>query len=1280
MDRDHPRLGLLLLLVAILSGYVLESPRAQVASAVPSPSLPATMVGPARVTPGTPRAWTAGLPLLFEPNMGQMNRRARFISRGPGYNLFLTEAGLVVTMPAEAPGAKPASPLAPTTATQQDQAVLRIDFVGQARAPRIEGEDRRPTVIHHHLGNDRSKWRTDIPTYGRAVYRDLYPGIDMVVRGGRGGPAYDFVVAPRAEPAKILMRFPGAERLSIDKAGNLVSRIAGRDIRHAAPTLYQEADGKRMPVAGRYELRGASQVAFRVGRYDRTRPLIIDPTLRFETVAGGGGDDSLYGLAVDDGGNAYAVGQTGSSNFPPLNSTRTAGSSDAFLVKLRGNDGAPEYVTFFGGGSTERAMAVAVTGAGEAYVTGFTHSLDFPTSPGVIQPAHANAANGPLFIFADAFATRFDAAGQLGSSTFLGGGLTDFGQAIALHASGVFIAGMTYSADLRPANLPSAYQNQRLGATDAFVTKLSRDFSTTLYSTYLGGSNGVGDDEMATGVAVNSLGEAHVVGLTNSRSNFPTYAGTGTPARSSGSGSEAFAAKLNAQGTALVYSTLLGGSGEQQELASGVALDASGNAYVVGYTGVGDFQPLQPLPPQTLQALRGGVQDGFLTKLAPDGRVLFSTYLGGASGDIVTAVTATAGKVWVAGASHLAPAYVQPENNVAASPVGWADAFVGAVAADGSSMTYWRFFGGSDLDQAKAVAANASGDIYVAGTTYSADYPSSGTTYGPRGGAPDIFVAKLATGVAAPPRLSIATTAAPQPTIHVGDNVTVSVKVRNEGTVPLTGLGLTVDFAGGPAIALTGWDARCAPSPGTSAVAAAAISCTLGTGSSGTLGIGGEDTVELRGQAVAPGQADNVAIAFAAGAAPASSRTTWTVLPREPARRELSVAVTPSPDPFQAGDTVTLSASVRNSGNMPLTNVRLSNNFIGGGAMQLTGWSPSCVPQPGTSPVSQAIVDCSTLGTIPGTLGVGETATVTFTGRAVAPGQVTDIATATAESTATAQSVLTRTVTSGPADLRLTLQVFDPPEVGARLSPLVALLNDGPQAASSILVRVTIAGMAAIESQPAICTLVTAPIGSPQTLECGLPGPYAMTAGTGSAATAFSLALRPTAPGPLTICAMITRSSAADPVAANNTTCQDVVVPPPVVVPNEPRLSITNQASHANLRIGEPVGFKAGITNSGNVPLTGAQFQATFVGKGLIEFGGFEADPQVHCSSLVTDAVGNTRVSCTVADAPDPGESRGIKITARAADRGTATSTVIAVATETGPIWMISTVGHQIQP
>src|SRR6266513_582054 len=582
------------------------------------------------------------LPLQFEANRGQTHEDVHFLSRGAGYSLYLTAGEAVLLLSKPDADAK--------------RVALRMSLVGAARKPQVNGLDELPGKANYFVGGDRSRWRTNVPTYAKVQYQTIYPGIDLVYYGNQRQLEYDFVVAPGADTNKIVLGFKGANKIEIDTEGSLVLHPSGGDIRQHKPILYQEIDGVRHEVAGSYVRKGANRFGFQVAAYDASRPLVIDPiVVSYSTYLGGSNGEQSYAIAVDAGGNAYVAGATVSLDFPTTpgafqstfaGSNPSSGGGDVFVAKLNPAGSALVYSTYLGGSSAEKGFGIAVDADGSAYVTGRTDSLDFPTTPDAFQATFA--LTGDAFNY-NAFVTKLNPTGSgLVYSTYLGGYFQDVAEGIAVDGNGnAYITGETASANFPPFNFPTtpgAFQTT-IGADSfhVFVTKLDPAGSGLVYSTFLGGNG----EDLSGGIAIDSGGNAYVTGSTRS-TNFQTTAGAFQPVFAGGF-YDAYVSKLDPTGSALVYSTYLGGLYNDQGL--GLAVDATGNAYVTGSTCCATGFPTTPGAFQP--NFGGGLYDAFVAKLNPTGSALvYSTYLGGSNDDVGIGIAATAdGNVYVAGSA-----------------------------------------------------------------------------------------------------------------------------------------------------------------------------------------------------------------------------------------------------------------------------------------------------------------------------------------------------------------------------------------------------------------------------------------------------------------------------------------------------------------------------------------------------------------------------------------------------------------------------------------------------
>ena len=546
------------------------------------------------------------LPLSFEANQGQSDDQVKFLSRGDGYTLCLTSTDVVLFLRKGTPsgggrqhaGLRTDEPVPPRNLNRGDDvstksAVLRIRLVGASPAPQLTGFNELPGKSNYFIGNDPKKWRRNVPTYGKVKYHAVYPGVDVVYYGNERQLEHDFIVAPGADPSVISLRIEGAEKLSVDAHGDLILSTPNGEVRFRKPVVYQELDGVRREIAGRYSLRGKQrhQVGFEVAAYDVTKPLVIDPVLAYSTYLGPG---TGQGIALDSAGNAYVTGTAGSRpTTPGAFQTTSSGGLDAFVAKLSADGSSLVYSTYLGGDGNDYPFGIAVDSTGNAYVTGSTDG-GFPTTSGAAQTTYGGGGG-------DIFATKLSADGSsLVYSTYLGGSGDDD---VPLPGSGASLlggiavdsAGNAYVTGWTTGNFPTtpgAFQTTFGGGTgqypqDAVITKLSADGSMLVYSTYLGGSDG---NESGTSIAVDSAGNAYVTGL-GASSDFPTTPGAFQTAR--GGGYHGFVTKLSADGSSLVYSTYLGSF-----QGKGIVVDSAGSAYVTGAAGgpggpttAGAYQP-----------------------------------------------------------------------------------------------------------------------------------------------------------------------------------------------------------------------------------------------------------------------------------------------------------------------------------------------------------------------------------------------------------------------------------------------------------------------------------------------------------------------------------------------------------------------------------------------------------------------------------------------------------------------------------------------------------------
>lgn len=645
---------------------------------------------PVQATAATLKA-PSGLPIPFEPNVGQTDPSVRYLAHSQGFTAFLTAQGVVLgnkKMPAQ-----------------------RVQFANANPNPTVYGQGTMPGVVNYFIGNDPSRWRTNIPTYGRVIYDDMYPGIDLLFHSDGGQFRYDIIVAPGADPSLITLDFPDALAVKVERAGSLQILLPGpiSSLCQSPPVLFQNGPYGPQAVRGRLVAVGPKQVRFEIGDYDPTRELIIDPVI-FSTFLGGNGSDEIFSMAEDGAGNIYVGGSTTSSTFPVIGAfDSTIAGQDCFVTKINAAGTAILYSTFLGGtasdGPTFGGLGIAVNNVGEVAIASETSSNDFP----VVAPFQPK-----IIFFNDGFVTKLNAAGNaLIFSTYLGSNGFDFANAAAFDAAGnVYVAGNSTDGLFPPLfpTTPGAFQTKYAGGGlkgDPYAAKFT-PAGALVYCTYVGGSA----DEECYAISVVG-GNAYIAGFT-SAANFPTTPGAFQT--KVGGGQDMFVAQINPTGSALVYCTYLGGTGTDGRGVFpfggplGLTTDAAGNAYVASASD----SPNYPVTPGVVQTTLKGNMDVVITKIDPTGAsLLFSTYLGGTNDEIAYAVALDlAGNIYIAGDTNSAnyplvnpvQPYVGPFNNVLVS-----------VLNPTASMVSFSTVVGKGIDTGRGVAPDGLGNVWVAG-------------------------------------------------------------------------------------------------------------------------------------------------------------------------------------------------------------------------------------------------------------------------------------------------------------------------------------------------------------------------------------------------------------------------------------------------------------------------------------------------------------------------------------------------------------------------------------
>ena len=656
-----------------------------------------------------------GLPLMFETNRGQVaDGRVRFISRNKGYTLFLTPDGATLSLRSGPNGG----------------ANIRMRLDGADKSARLSGEGELKGRVNYIRGRDPRSWQTGVETFGSVRYRDVYKGVDLVYYGKQGDVEYDFVVAPGADPKVIRFTLEGAP-VSLNGEGELVLRASGGALTMKKPTLYQHIGGVRREVQGVYALGEDGAVSFRVGGYDRSRPLVIDPVLSYATFFGGDFDNTYENdIAVDSQGSVYVVGFTNSPEIFPttpgaFRRSDTEQDGDAFVAKLTPDGSSFVYATFIG---SAYGRSIAVDSAGNAYVTGLA-GKDFPVRNG-FQTVPAESVSGPELV--DAFVAKLNPTGSdLLYSSFLGGNEADLGYSVAADAQGnAYVSGETASTNFpitQGAARTTNLGNNNLFKYDSFITKVNTNAAgaaSLSYSTY---------SDVGRAVAVDAQGNAYAAG------NEIAYR-------------KQSVVKLNPSGTAFVYTYEVSGGAPDNSTrplwyVKDLAVDAQGSAYITGATET--TSNAFPIAGGFQTSFGGGQLDAFLAKLNPSGTaVTYSTYLGGAGNEVGRGVSVdSAGRVYLAGntTSKDFPLRdpLQPQHNggvpdspdiITSETGGPTDAFVSVVntaSSGAASLVFSTYYGFDRNESGNSIAIDSEGSAYV--VCGIAPYGIPGIIHTPRG-------------------------------------------------------------------------------------------------------------------------------------------------------------------------------------------------------------------------------------------------------------------------------------------------------------------------------------------------------------------------------------------------------------------------------------------------------------------------------------------------------------------------------------------------------------------
>ncbi|HEV2697325.1 MAG TPA: SBBP repeat-containing protein, partial [Terriglobales bacterium] len=845
---------MILIMLVVSGGFLLRRDFAHPAGAPVEPTNVAAIFG--------------RLPLGFEPNQGQSDSRVRFLTRGAGYSLFLTENQAELALP-------------PNQREHADPAVVQMQLAGANHDASITGLNQLPGHSNYFIGNNASRWHRNVPQFSRVKYHGIYSGIDLDFYGKQGRLEYDFAVNPGADFRQIELDFTGAQALRVAPNGDLVLALRGRELRFEAPQLYQQSSSARQRIEGKFVLRSKDRVGFEVGEYDRSRTLVIDPVLSFSTYLGGSGAESCTAITnptlgfvphcpaikVDSAQRVYIAGATtdtaafpapasGAGKILPL-----GGASDVFVARINSSGTALDFTSFIGGSGMDYPTGVGVDSGFNVYLAGTTNSSDFPTTAGALQ----STATGT-----HVFVSKLDPTGSANLySTYLAGSGTDMASALAVDSQGrEYVFGTTSSPDF-PVTA-GALQGTAKATNQFFFSKIdptANGSNSLAYSTFIGGSSPGTGTVSGGGIAVDSSFNVYLAGGTTFTDMPLLNAFLGTfPTKGSSGNSSVWAARLNApaantQQYTPSYETYFGGTGD--DVAYDVASDGT-NTYVTGSTSSSDITV--PTGVSAFQSTFGGATDAFVAKFGvptttgtTQGTVPLSyfTYLGGSSTDaglaIVSDIGTSSGNVRVTGFTDSSnfPAQNDPFQG---SSGGGRDAFLARIVtttttssttttADTSSAS---FLGGSATDIGTSIAVDTALNTYVTGETFSPNFPvaaAPGSTplQSSSGGLSDAFVSKLGPNVTGllsfvcNPAVPVSGAGCPTPVpsnptvnptpVGVGNTITFVYSIYNQGD-PVTGAVFTDTVQGTNSTIST---ATASAGTCTAASGSASAVCNLGT-------------------------------------------------------------------------------------------------------------------------------------------------------------------------------------------------------------------------------------------------------------------------------------------------------------------------------------------------------------------------------------------------------------------------------------------------------------------
>ncbi|MCJ7579227.1 MAG: SBBP repeat-containing protein [Candidatus Aminicenantes bacterium] len=668
-------------------------------------------------------------PLYFIPNHGQFNEQVAYCARAAGYTLWITAGGITFDSSIQENSAITVNSKKldlsskkegqqPISSTRQ---VLRTSFSGTNKSMRMAPLDVTDFHVNFFIGKDRSEWRTGIPTSRAVLYQDIYPKIDLKVYGMENENIYEFIIKPGGDVLNIKLKYEGHGAAILAGEGNLTFETGQYSLQYKHPSGFLHSGESEQAIDVKFRQTGTDSFGFYVDQYDGGKELVIKQDVAiFFAEAGVGSFDMGNKIAVDSSGGVYITGRTKSIDFPVKNSQGRvfSGGDDVFVTKLNASGTALIYSTYLGGIFCDYGKGLSVDSNGAVYVTGITNSSDFPTSNALYD--HSSGGF-------DAFIAKLDPSGsKLIYSTFLGGSSDESGQSLSVDETGsVCAVGWTQSDDFPTQN---AYSDRLSGKRDVFVTKIDPSGKAFLFSTYLGGASLDFGKDISLGIS----GTIWVTGYTGSYdfpvkdAIFPELSGK----------LDAFITQLDASGSALVFSTYLGGS--SNDIGNAISKESKGSVFLTGYTNSGNF-PIKNALDETLS----GKGDAFVTKINTSTKSLvYSTFLGGSSEDSSCDIEIDSmGSVFLTGYTYSED--FPASNSHSGRLSGDRDAFVAKINASGATLVYSTYLGGNSSDYGKGIAVDQWGSAYVTGNTSSSDFPTQNAFNQFLSGRDDAFITKF---------------------------------------------------------------------------------------------------------------------------------------------------------------------------------------------------------------------------------------------------------------------------------------------------------------------------------------------------------------------------------------------------------------------------------------------------------------------------------------------------------------------------------------------------------